>query len=160
MILVRVEDEPLSSSCSKRLPPCYLGSQCKDAKYCSEQCKVTDSRFHKLLCSSLKYFTEPPNNTYRRAIVFDHDADEPRFAWIPLAKVNGLESPEQYLSMWIEGELGSIPIDTNAVRGRILQNRITLYFTRGENAIKLGNECVANVVGAAKTWDAMTEKSV
>ncbi|KAE9373339.1 hypothetical protein N431DRAFT_456123 [Stipitochalara longipes BDJ] len=135
-------------------------SQCKDAKYCSEQRKVTDARFHKLLCSSLKYFAEPPNNTYRRAIVFDHDADEPRFVWIPVAKLNGLESPEQYLATLVEGEVSSIPIDTNAVRGRILQNRITVYFSRDETAIKLGNESVASVVEAAMTRDGMTEKSV
>ena len=134
-------------------------SQCKEAQYCSEACKATDARFHKLLCTSLKYFTEPPNNGYRRAVVFDYDSDEPRFVWIPVKTVGGAESPEHYLATLIEGEVGCIPIDTNAVRGRVLQNRITVYFSKDENVIKRGNECVAAVVKAAKPWDGMTESS-
>jgi hypothetical protein len=134
-------------------------SQCKEAQYCSEACKATDARFHKLLCTSLKYFTEPPNNSYRRAIVFDYNSNKPRFVWIPVKTVDGAESPEHYLATLIEGEVGCIPIDTNAVRGRVLQNRITVYFGKDENVIKRGNECVAAVVKAAKPWDGMTESS-
>jgi hypothetical protein len=107
----------------------------------------------------LKYFTEPPNNSYRRAIVFDYNNNKPRFVWIPVKTVDGAESPEHYLATLIEGEVGCIPIDTNAVRCRVLQNRITVYFSKDENVIKRGNECVAAVVKAAKPWDGMTESS-
>jgi hypothetical protein len=132
-------------------------SQCKEAHYCSEACKVTDVRFHKLLCTSLKYFTDPPNSFYRRAIAFDHDNDEPRFVWILIATaVGGVETPAVYMATLIGGEIGSISIDTNAVRSRILQNRITAYFRKDEKAIKTPNGSVAAVIKDTKTWDGMT----
>jgi hypothetical protein len=133
-------------------------SQCKEANYCSEACNITDARFHKLLCTSLKYFTDPPNSFYRRTIVFDHDSDEPHFVWISIVTTaGGVESPAVYLATLIGGEVGSISIDNNAVRGRILRNRITAYFRKDEKAIQTPNGCVAAVVKDTRTWDGMTE---
>lgn len=59
----------------------------------------------------------------------------------------------------IGGEVGCYSIDSNAVRGRILQNRITVYFRNDEKAIKEPNESVAAVVKETKEWDGMTEES-
>lgn len=107
----------------------------------------------------MKYFTTPPNSSYRRAIIFDYDGDEPRFIWIPVSTTEGLELPGEHLATLIEGEVGTVPINSNAVRGRILQNRITIFYSKDEEAIKLGNQCVASIVESAKTWDSMTENS-
>jgi hypothetical protein len=62
-------------------------SGCHEMPYCSAECQKSDWRIHKLVCKSLKAFSDSDrphqeDMEYRRAIYFPENEDRPRFIWI------------------------------------------------------------------------------
>jgi hypothetical protein len=62
-------------------------SKCHEMPYCSAECQKSDWRIHKLVCKSLKAFSDSdrPHQEgmkYRCAIYFPETGGRPRFIWI------------------------------------------------------------------------------
>jgi len=57
-------------------------SGCYTIRYCSEWCQRGDRSAHKLICTTIQEFAEPPKPEFKRAIFFPSEEELPRFIWI------------------------------------------------------------------------------
>ncbi|OAL01043.1 hypothetical protein IQ06DRAFT_347119 [Phaeosphaeriaceae sp. SRC1lsM3a] len=64
---------------------------CGDIKYCSKQCQKNDWPIHKILCKTIKDFSEAqrPGSDYKRAIRFPLNSDQPHFFWLQFGSKPG-----------------------------------------------------------------------
>lgn len=87
-LTVSSSDDTLCTMCDK--PGTLHCSGCTKTRYCSTSCQSEDWKFHRLLCKSLRRFSEndrpAPNidlgHSYFRAVLFPEDKQKPQWVWV------------------------------------------------------------------------------
>jgi hypothetical protein len=127
-------------------------------RYCGQQCRRDDWRYHTLLCKKLKPFLETnprPSTAHKLAMLLPQEEKEPELVWMAITRMGDLDWAEtdQILG---HGKHGSFGINHVAASKKLEQSRrgsrnnldhTVQVIIQDESEVNYNNESIMKVLG-------------